>query len=122
MKNMNSMFDFCSNLKYLNLRNFDYSGVTTADLALNGCKYALKYLNIYSYKDNDVFNSFFFEITNKNIIYCINAEKATDLFSYLTSNNYIINCSYIPPNEKEEDNIQINTEELMLDNNNRIPK
>ena len=41
---------------------------------------------------------------------------------YLTSNNYIINCSYIPPNEKEEDNIQINTEELMLDNNNRIPK
>ena len=60
------------------------------------------------------------EISNKDLIYCINAEKAPDLFSYLTRDNYIINCSYIPLKEKEEDNNSINTEELIPNNNNQI--
>ena len=58
--NMNLMFNFCSNLIYLNLSTFDYSKVTTSDFMLNGCEDNLKYLNIYSYKDNDMFYDYFF--------------------------------------------------------------
>ena len=81
--NMNLMFNFCSNLTYLNLSTFDYSKVTTSDFMLNGCEDNLKYLNIYSYKDNDMFYDYFFEIANKDLIYCINSENAPELSAYL---------------------------------------
>ena len=108
VKNINSMFDSCTNLKYLNLSNFDFSNVSSASSTLNKCQNSLEYLNIYSYKDDQKFDSNFLQNANKNLIFCIDSVKAPKLFLDLTSKNYTIKCS-----EKAEETFLIETEELI---------
>ena len=103
VENMNAMFDYCTELKYLDLSSFDFSKVTKADFMLNRIQNTLKYLNIYSYKDDEIFDSFFFKRAGNDVIFCIDEEKAPKLFSDLLEDNYIINCSYISTSEKEEE-------------------
>ena len=100
VEDMSYMFDDCKNLKYLNLENFDYSKVTNALKMLNDCQNSLVYLNIFSYKDGDTFDSDFLDSANKDLIFCINKEIAPILSSSLLNNNYVINCSFILIEEK----------------------
>ena len=100
VEDMSYMFDDCKNLKYLNLENFDYSKVTNALKMLNDCEDSLVYLNIFSYKDGDSFDSDFFDSANKDLIFCINKEIAPLLSSSLINNNYAINCSFFSTEEK----------------------
>ena len=80
VENMNLMFDFCTGLKYLDLSSFDFSKVTIEDFILNGIQNTLKYLNIYSYKDDEIIDSFFFESANKDINFVSMKKKHQNFF------------------------------------------
>ena len=102
VENMNAMFDFCTKLKYLDLSSFDFSKVTNAELMLKGIQNTLKYLNIYSYKDDEIIDSHFFKSASKDLIFCVDEKKAPKLFSDLLDKEYTINCSYISSSVKKE--------------------
>jgi surface protein len=98
--NMDYMFDSCQNLEYLDIRNFDFSKTIGCPNIFNGCEDSLKYLNIYSYKDGNIFeNSLFFDNANNDLICCINIETSPSFSSKLIDKGYIIDCSYFPNQE-----------------------
>ena len=103
VEKMNVMFVFCRELKYLDLSSFDFSKVTTAELMLNKIQKTLKYLNIYSYKDDEIIDSHFFKSASKDLIFCVDEKKAPKLFSDLLDKEYTINCSYISSSVKREE-------------------
>ena len=95
---MSYMFYDCTQLEYLDLKNFDFSGITRDGeyRMLDRCK-SLKYLNIYSFKDDVCFdyNFFYYWLSPKqNLIYCINEEKGHYFSEYLKNKGFINNCSY----------------------------
>ena len=120
--NMEYMFDSCQNLEYLDIRNFDFSKNIGCYNIFNGCEDSLKYLNIYSYKDENIFEySPFFNNANNDLIYCINIETAPNLSSKLTDKGYIIDCSYFPNQESSvSSTYKISNSEI--DTTNYIPK
>ena len=120
--NMDYMFDSCQNLEYLDIRNFDFSKTIGCPNIFNGCEDSLKYLNIYSYKDENIFEySPFFNNANNDLIYCINIETAPNLSSKLTDKGYIIDCSYFPNQESSvSSTYKISNSEI--DTTNYIPK
>ena len=120
--NMDYMFDSCQNLEYLDIRNFDFSKTIGCYNIFNGCEDSLKYLNIYSYKDGNIFeNSLFFNNANNDLIYCINIETAPNFSSKLTDKGYIIDCSYFT-NQESSVSSTYKISNSKIDTTNYIPK
>ena len=100
VKNMDSMFESCSNLKYLNLRNCKFSSLESAEKMFSGCQYSLEFIDIFSLKDKDkdYFDTKIFDLIyslNRKLIFCINKTEAPKLFQSLSSKGFILNCSFL---------------------------
>ena len=68
---MDSLFDGCSNILYLNLSNFDTSNVEKANNMFLNCK-SLKYLNLENIKFSPTVSvNNIFQGLSPNVIYCI---------------------------------------------------
>ena len=99
---MNNMFNACTNLKYLNLRHFHFSNLSNKEQMLIYCQYSLIYLDIFSIKDGDIFSDEFFDwvfSANRKLIFCINKGKSPNRLYNLINKGFILNCSYLTPEE-----------------------
>jgi surface protein len=107
--NMDSMFESCNYLKYLNLRYWHFSKLVNAERMFFRCKDSLVFIDIFSLKDKDTFDfkifDFIHEPNKKKLIFCINKTEAPNLFQNLTSKGFILNCSYLysEKNDMEEE-------------------
>ena len=123
VEDMRDMFYNCNLLKYLDLKNFDFSGIKCyvyyiwyiygVNNMFFGCN-SLKYLNIYSFKDNACFGYDFilnWQSHQQNLIFCINETNAQNLSNYLNYSGFINNCSYFFRNNTNNNNISCDVEE-----------
>ena len=126
VEDMSGMFNGCSQLKYINFKNVNTSGVknmeymfyntplTSLDLSnfntslVNKMNYmfyktnSLKYINLISFEEkegveiNDIFSN-----NINNLIYCINKGKAKKISDILESQNFISDCEIFKNNDSE---------------------
>ena len=92
VKNMNRMFYNSKSLIYLDLLSFDTSLVSTMSEMFLGCD-SLVYINLYSFVEkNDLQYNGIFNNNIKQLIYCINSEKAPNIYNILHNANLNNNC------------------------------
>ena len=94
VKDMNFMFYMNRSLKYLNLNNFNTSLVSNMHNMFYNC-YSLKYINLNSFVERSglSYSDMFFNFS-KNTVYCINQNKAKNLYSKIYSHTINNNCSH----------------------------
>ena len=89
--NMDYMFWNAKSLKILNLYNFDISSVTSMSNIFEGCN-SLLYLNIISFEEkNGVILDNIFSDNLDLLVYCIDKQKAPNIFEKLGT-NWISDC------------------------------
>ena len=92
---MEGMFQNTESLISLDLKNFDTSKVTNMKNMFNNCK-SLIYINLQSFiEKEDVLIENIFTSQIEHLIYCINVNKAPNIFSELYSNNLENDCENI---------------------------
>jgi len=106
VKSINNMFNSCNNLQYLILTKFKYNSLQSANKMLDGCQDSLIFLDISSYRGGNVFDLEFLENINKKLIFCVNKGAARDLFDKLKTKGHIFNCSYLTPQEIQNEEKQ----------------
>ena len=105
---MEGMFQNAESLISLDLKNFDTSSVTNMKNMFNNCK-SLKHINLISFVEKEnllIENIFSSEISN--ITFCIDHNKAPNIFSILKSNNFE-NCENNNENHFISENIDKNS-------------
>ena len=69
---------------------------------LINCQDSLIFLDISSIKDSDKFDDKFFDSVyslNRKLIFCINKGKSPNRLNKLIEKGFILNCSYLTPEE-----------------------
>jgi len=95
VKDMNFMFYMNKSLKYLNLNNFDTSLVSNMSKMFYNC-FSLKFINLKSFaqrSDGLTYSNIFYNFS-QSTFYCINKNKANNLYSEIHSKSINNNCSH----------------------------